>query len=89
LWCASAILRCTASYNARSRIKADGSEIASDLCLATIIWDGQPRAVEADPLESEALVGMALMEGYDLNARIVVGGRVTLEFFSSTQSPIT
>jgi clan AA aspartic protease len=68
---------------------ADGSEITADLCPVTIIWDGQPRAVEADTLESEALVGMALMKGYDLNARIAVGGRVTIESFSPTQPPTT
>jgi hypothetical protein len=28
-------------------------------------------------------------KGYDLNVHVVVGGRVTIELFSSTQSPIT
>lgn len=67
---------------------ADGSEITADLCPVTIIWDGQPRAVEADTLESEVLVGMATLKGYELNASIVVGGRVTIKSLSPTQ-PLT
>ena len=67
---------------------ADGSEITADLCPVTIIWDGQPLAVEADTLESEVLVGMATLKGYELNASIVVGGRVTIKSLSTTQ-PLT
>ena len=57
---------------------ADGSEVYSALCAATIDWDGQERVIEVDSLETEALVGMALMEGYDLGVRVKVGGRVTI-----------
>jgi len=66
---------------------ADGSEITSELCLATIVWDGQERTIEVDTLESEPLIGLALLEGYDLNIRITVGGRVTIESFFPTQPP--
>lgn len=68
---------------------ADGSEIASVICPATIVWDGQLRAIEVDTLESKALVGMALLEGYDLSIRVAAGGRVTIESFSATQPPTT
>jgi clan AA aspartic protease len=61
---------------------ADDSEIVSALYPATLVWDGQERAVEVDSLETEALVGMALMEGYDLKVRVRVGGRVTIRRFS-------
>ena len=63
---------------------ADGSELPSDVCPAMVDWDGQARTIVVDTLESEALVGMALLEGYDLNIRIAVGGRVTIESFSPT-----
>lgn len=66
---------------------ADGSEVPSDLYQATIVWDGQSRTIEVDTLESDALVGMALMDGYDLHMHITVGGQVTLTPFSPTQSP--
>jgi clan AA aspartic protease len=57
---------------------ADGSSIVSATYLTTVTWDGLPRDIDVDTLETPPLVGMALMKGYDLNARIVAGGRVTL-----------
>jgi clan AA aspartic protease len=66
---------------------ADGNEIPSDLYLATVVGDGQERTTEVDTLETEALVGMALLEGYDLSIRVAAGGRVTLGPFSPTQPP--
>ena len=68
---------------------ADGSEVVSAVCPATIVWDGQLRAIEVDTLESDALVGMALMDGYDLNMHITVGGQVTLTSFAPTVPPAT
>ena len=67
---------------------ADGSEISSDLCLATIVWDGQERIMEVDTLDSEPLIGMALLEGYDLSIRVAVGGPVKIESFSPSE-PLT
>lgn len=64
---------------------ADGSEISTDLCLATIVWDGQERTIEVDSLESEPLVGMALLEGNDLSIRVAVGGTVKIESFSPSK----
>ena len=58
---------------------ADGSEVDSALYPATVIWDGQERAIEVDALEEEMLIGMALMDGYDLSVRVMVGGTVTLK----------
>jgi len=60
---------------------ADGGEIVSDLYLATVVWDGQERATEVDTLEAEVLVGMGLLEGCDLHARVAVGGQVTITNF--------
>ena len=67
---------------------ADGTEISSDLCAATIVWDGQERTIEVDTLESEPLIGMALLEGYDLSIRVAVGGPVKIESFSPSE-PLT
>lgn len=64
---------------ATSQLKmADGSEVLSELYYATIIWDGQPRRIEVDALDSEVLVGMALLRGYDLQLRAEVNGPVTI-----------
>ena len=59
-------------------ILADGAKVASEIYSATILWDGRSRRVEADTLDTETLVGVSLMKGYDLNARIEVGGPVTI-----------
>jgi len=64
--------------------QADGNEITSELCLATIVWDGQERTIQVNTVESDPLVGMALLDGYDLNIRVAVGGGVTIESFSTT-----
>lgn len=67
-------------------IMADGTKVKSDLSLAMAVWDGQMRMIEVDTLESEALVGMKLMEGYDLSVRVMVGGPVTLKPIPSFRS---
>lgn len=63
---------------------ADGSKIVSELYQATVVWDGQSRLIEVDTLETEVLVGMALMEGFDLKIRVAEGGAVTIESTTST-----
>jgi clan AA aspartic protease len=60
---------------------ADGTKVNSDLFVATIDWDGQPRSIEVDSLESEVLIGMSLLEGYDLQVRIAVDGEATITSF--------
>lgn len=60
-------------------VLADGSEIQTDICWVTVIWDGQAREVIADVFETEVLVGMGLMKGYELCAGIMPGGPVTLK----------
>ena len=57
---------------------ADGSTVLSSICPARIIWDGKPFRIDIDVLETAPLVGMGLMTGYDLNARIIPGGTVML-----------
>ncbi len=62
-------------------VLANGSEELFDIYEATVIWDGQPRAVELDAANTVALVGMSLLYGYDLRIHVVEGGRVTIEAF--------
>jgi clan AA aspartic protease len=61
----------------RARL-ADGSEILFDIYEATVIWDGQARTVPVDEADTDPLVGMALIHGYELNLQAVDGGAVTL-----------
>ncbi len=50
-----------------------------DIYAATVIWDGQERMVETDAAETEPLVGMSLIYGYDLWIRALDGAPVTIE----------
>jgi clan AA aspartic protease len=58
---------------------ADGSESVFDIYEATVIWDGVPRRISVDEADTDPLVGMALMNGYELRIQVVNGGMVTLE----------
>lgn len=60
-------------------VLADGSEIIFDVYEATVIWDGEPRRVEVDEADSDPLVGMGLLEGYELTVEVVSGGAVAIE----------
>jgi Fe2+ transport system protein FeoA len=46
---------------------------------ASVIWDGQMRSIEINESEAEPLVGMGLLEGYELNIQGVAGGSVTIK----------
>jgi len=57
---------------------ADGSEALFDVYEAHIQWDGHRRTIPIDESASESLVGMQLMNGYDLRIRIAAQGSVAL-----------
>jgi clan AA aspartic protease len=58
---------------------ADGSEGLFDVHEATVVWDGQPRRVSTDAADTDPLVGMALLEGYELTVQAVDGGSVFIK----------
>lgn len=58
---------------------ADGSLHLFDVYAATLLWDDQARMVEIDATDTNPLVGMDLLHGYDLRIQVVEGGRVTIE----------
>ncbi|MFZ4666288.1 MAG: clan AA aspartic protease [Prochlorotrichaceae cyanobacterium] len=57
----------------------DGSEVTFEVYAATIIWDGQYRNIPVNEAETDPLVGMSLLYGYDLQIRAVEGGNVTIK----------
>lgn len=59
-------------------ILADGSECLFDVYEATVVWDGKPRRVLVDEADTDPLVGMALLRGYELNLQVRTGGKVTI-----------
>jgi clan AA aspartic protease len=59
-------------------ILGDGSECVFNVYEAVIFWDGDLLIIPVDEADSEPLVGMSLMEGYQLIVQVFEGGSVEL-----------
>ena len=46
---------------------------------ATVLWDQRWLIVEADGANTDVLIGMGLLSGYNLYVEVVRGGRVSLD----------
>ena len=57
---------------------ADGSEVSFDAYDATVLWDGAPRVVLIDEADTTPLVGMLLLDRYNLNIDVENGGHVLI-----------
>jgi clan AA aspartic protease len=60
----------------------DGSMCMFNVFEASIIWDGQVRPIEINESEADPLIGMGLLEGYELNIQGLAGGTVTIKALS-------
>lgn len=60
-------------------ILADGSECSFDVYETSVVWDGRARRVLVDEANADPLVGMKLLDGFELKAQIREGGRVTIK----------
>lgn len=58
---------------------ANGNVEQFDIYAATVVWDGTPRRVLVQAIDTAPLLGMALLVGYDLRARVIDGGAVAIE----------
>ncbi len=59
-------------------ILADGSRHYFEMCVGSIIWNGQMRRVEINAAETDSLVGMGLLENYKLEIEGRPGGEVRI-----------
>lgn len=57
---------------------ADGSISTFGVYGATVVWAKRRRQITVAALDSNPLVGMALLEGYELNVEVRSGGLVTI-----------
>jgi clan AA aspartic protease len=57
---------------------ADGSECLFDVYEAEVVWDGQVRRLLVDEAETDPLVGMALLSGYELKMEVCSQGKVEI-----------
>lgn len=62
----------------------DGSETTFEVYAATVIWDGEYQSIPVNAAETEPLLGMSLLYGYDLRIQTVEGGIVTIEALGYT-----
>jgi len=58
---------------------ADGSACLFDVYSGKVVWDGKERSVLIDEVDTDPLVGMALLSGYELKIENRPGGRVTIK----------
>jgi clan AA aspartic protease len=60
-------------------ILADGSECLFDAYEADVLWDGQTIAVLVNETDATPLIGMTLLDGYELKVQVRSSGKVTLK----------
>ncbi|MGL5035431.1 MAG: clan AA aspartic protease [Microcystaceae cyanobacterium] len=71
--------RLNLNWKRRGRaILGDGSECVFNVYEAVIIWDGNYLTIPIDEADSEPLVGMSLMENYQLTVQIFEEGKVEI-----------
>ena len=58
---------------------ANGSEETFGIYGVTVLWDGQPRYVDADAVGPTPLVGMSLLDDHGLSIQVRDGGRVVIQ----------
>ncbi|MBW4581091.1 MAG: clan AA aspartic protease [Tildeniella nuda ZEHNDER 1965/U140] len=74
---AIALLELTWKRRGRA-ILGDGSECVFDVYEAVVLWDTDLLTIPVDEADAEPLIGMSLMEGYQLTVQVFEGGRVEL-----------
>ena len=59
-------------------ILGNGSECVFNVYEAIVVWDGDYLTIPIDEADSEPLVGMSLMEGYQFMVQVFEGGKVEI-----------
>jgi clan AA aspartic protease len=60
-------------------ILADGSEVLFDVYEGQVLWDRQRRRILIDESDTDPLIGMALLRGYELKIQVRNEGRVSIK----------
>ena len=58
---------------------ANGAEEQFGVYLVDVDWDGSPRPVRALAVGDEALIGVAMLVGYELRVEFATGGTVEIQ----------
>ena len=62
----------------RRALLADGSETVYDCYQGVVVWEDRPLQIPIDEVNATPLVGMALLQGFELVMQVKVGGKVTI-----------
>lgn len=57
----------------------DGSEVTFEVYAAKVIWDEEYRDIPINEAETDPLIGISLLYGYDLHIQTIEGGDVTIK----------
>ena len=69
-------------YATQEGILGNGSVHQFNVHEASVIWDGKVQSIEINSAEAGPLVGMGLLEGYEVRIEAVTGGDVTIQSLS-------
>jgi clan AA aspartic protease len=58
---------------------ADHTRVLLDIYRLTILWDGEELDIETLEMDGAPLLGMALLEGFDVRIQVTENGLVTIE----------
>src|SRR6266566_2913866 len=68
------------SWSRRGRAQlADGSTTIFDIFDGSLLWDGAIRRIPVDEADTAPLLGMALLEDFELTMQVRAGGKVRLK----------
>jgi clan AA aspartic protease len=83
----SVIVFLSLAWRQRGRaLLADGRESVFDIYEGTVLWDGRVRRIPVHEAETVPLVGMSLLEGYELVVQVQRGGNVTVKALPQARS---
>jgi clan AA aspartic protease len=63
-------------------ILGDGSTQMFDVYSATVIWDGEFRIIKVNESDTDSLLGVGLLYGYEVCIQTINGGIVTIKALS-------
>ena len=66
-------------YAQQEGILGDGSIHLFNVYEGVVIWDGAVRTIEVNDSDATPLIGMGLLEGYELRIEAIAGGTVTIQ----------
>ena len=79
----SLIVLLSLAWRERGRaLLADGSETVFVIYEGIVLWDGQARRIPIHEAETTPLIGMSLLQGYELTVQVRPGGNVAVRALS-------